>query len=79
MADTGVGIVVVSSELEEVCAVSQRAIVLTEGRLAGTLHGADTPITPEAILRLAFLGRGNLADRVGASGHGPGTNREDTR
>jgi ABC-type sugar transport system ATPase subunit len=79
MADTGVGIVVVSSELEEVCAVSQRAIVLTEGRLAGTLHGADTPITPEAILRLAFLGRGNLADRAGAPGHGPGMNREDAR
>ena len=63
MADAGVGIVIVSSELEEVCAVSERTIVLTEGRFAGALDARDEPVTPESILRLAFLGRHNLSDR----------------
>jgi ribose transport system ATP-binding protein len=68
MADAGVGIVIVSSELEEVCAIAERAIVLTEGCLAGVLEGEDQPITPESILSLAFLGRNGLAERDHSDG-----------
>jgi ABC-type sugar transport system ATPase subunit len=77
MADAGVGIVIVSSELEEVCAVAERAIVLTEGCLAGALDGEDQPITPESILSLAFLGRSGLAERDHSDGPVLETNRKE--
>jgi ribose transport system ATP-binding protein len=54
MAADGLGIVIVSSELEEVAAVTDSVIVLSEGVLAGTLERGTDQITPSAILRLAF-------------------------
>ncbi|MGX5805486.1 sugar ABC transporter ATP-binding protein [Bradyrhizobium sp. Arg314] len=53
LADTGLGIVFVSSELEEVAAISDRVYVLKAGRLAGYLDGSK-PITEVAIIAAAF-------------------------
>jgi erythritol transport system ATP-binding protein len=51
LADEGLAIVFVSSELEEVVAVSDRIVVLSTGRNAGNLAaGADV----SDILRAAF-------------------------
>ena len=54
LARTGAAIVVISSELPEVIGVSDRVVVMRDGRLVGevTSH-ADAPITQEAIMELA--------------------------
>lgn len=54
LAADGLGIVVVSSELEEVSALSDRVVVLAEGRHAGTLDRRESPITPTSIMSTAF-------------------------
>jgi ABC-type sugar transport system ATPase subunit len=54
MARRGVGIVMVSSELEEVAAVSDRVIVLSEGRAVGLLLRTEGNITVSEILHAAF-------------------------
>ena len=57
MADQGLGLVMVSSELEEVALVSDRVFVVAEGVLAGTLDRAVGRITVSDILHLAFRSR----------------------
>lgn len=43
LADSGIGIILISSELPEVIAMSDRVVVMSEGRLAGILeHGEAT-------------------------------------
>ena len=54
MAAEGLGIVIVSSELEEVSALSDRVVVLAEGRQMGVLDRADGAITPTRIMSTAF-------------------------
>jgi len=54
MASEGLGIVLVSSELEEVAALSDRVVVLAEGRQMGLLDRADGPLTPARIMSTAF-------------------------
>jgi ABC-type sugar transport system ATPase subunit len=54
MAAEGLAIVVVSSELEEVSAISDRVVVLAEGRHVGTLDRAEGAITPSRIMSTAF-------------------------
>ncbi len=54
MAADGLGIVMVSSELEEVAAVSDRVIVLSEGRAVGRLDRTEGNITVSEILHAAF-------------------------
>ena len=51
LAGQGVGILFVSSEMEEVLGMSDRALVLHEGRLAGELSRAE--LSEEAIMQLA--------------------------
>ena len=41
MAKKGVAVIVISSDLPEVMAVSDRIITLSEGRLTGEIHGDD--------------------------------------
>lgn len=41
MAKTGVAIIVISSDLPEVMAISDRIITLSEGRITGSLHGDE--------------------------------------
>ena len=51
LAEQGVGILFVSSEMEEVLGMSDRALVMHEGRLTGQLRRAE--LSEEAIMRLA--------------------------
>ncbi len=51
LADRGVALVVVSSDLPEVLALADRIVVMADGQLAGELPGEGA--TEEAILRLA--------------------------
>lgn len=54
LADEGLSIIIVSSELEEVVAISDRVIVLSEGRLVAELDGETRPIDVNEILGAAF-------------------------
>jgi ABC-type sugar transport system ATPase subunit len=54
LADEGLGVVIVSSELEEVVAMADRVVVLAHGRHAGDLDGESEPITVKRILHAAF-------------------------
>jgi ribose transport system ATP-binding protein len=51
LAAQGLGILIISSEMEEILGLSDRLIVLHEGRIAGRLERAD--YTQAAVLRLA--------------------------
>ena len=51
IAADGVGIVLISSELPEVLGLSDRIIVLREGRCAGEIAGEDA--TEQAVMALA--------------------------
>jgi ribose transport system ATP-binding protein len=54
LAKTGVGIIVISSELPEIIGVADRVLVMREGLFAGELGGyTGKPITQEAIIELA--------------------------
>ena len=50
-AQSGVGILLISSELQEIVGMSDRVIVMREGQVSGELNGSD--ISEEAILHLA--------------------------
>jgi ribose transport system ATP-binding protein len=52
LAERGAAILVISSDDEELPGLCDRVIVMTEGRIAGELRGAE--ITREAILRLSY-------------------------
>jgi len=51
LANQGVGVIVISSELPEIIGLCDRALVIREGRVAGEL--AANAMTEEALLRLA--------------------------
>jgi ribose transport system ATP-binding protein len=54
LAKSGVGIIVISSELPEIIGVADRVLVMREGVIAGELGGySGKPITQEAIIALA--------------------------
>lgn len=61
LAQSGVGVIVISSELPELIGVCDRVVVIREGRVAGELSGA---MTEEAVIRLAsgVTNTGDLAD-----------------
>ncbi|MDD2957501.1 MAG: sugar ABC transporter ATP-binding protein [Lachnospiraceae bacterium] len=52
LAEEGVGVIIVSSELPEVMGVSDRILVVHEGKLAGEVSGVEM-MTEENIMRLA--------------------------
>jgi ribose transport system ATP-binding protein len=52
LAASGAGVIVISSEIEEIVGLCQRVIVLREGRFAGELRGAE--ISEAAILERCF-------------------------
>ncbi len=54
LAGSGVGILMISSDLEEVLGISDRVLVLHEGRLAGELARAE--LSEEAVMHLATGG-----------------------
>ena len=51
LANEGVGIIIISSELPEVMGVSDRVIVIHEGHLAGEIDNRD--MTEENIMKMA--------------------------
>lgn len=53
LAREGVGVVVISSELPELIGVSDRVLVVREGRIAGEVEGDD--MTEEKIMQLASI------------------------
>ena len=53
-ADDGIGVVIVSSELEEVVAVADRVLVLAEGRPVGQLDARRGEVSVAGILNKAF-------------------------
>jgi ribose transport system ATP-binding protein len=59
LAGSGVAILMISSDLEEVLGMSDRVLVLHEGRLAGELTRAE--LSEEAVMRLATGGAGKGA------------------
>ena len=58
MASHGLAIIIVSSELEELVVVSDRVVVLAEGRCTGQLDRVDPDFSISAILNRAFSGSG---------------------
>jgi len=64
LAGRGVAILFVSSELEEIISLSDRALVMHEGRIAGELSRAE--LTEEAVMRLATGDVEHSAERIGA-------------
>ena len=51
LADAGKAVLVISSELPELIALADRAVVMREGRVQGEIQ---EPLTPEAVMALAF-------------------------
>jgi general nucleoside transport system ATP-binding protein len=62
--DRGVAVVIVSSELDEIYALSDRIAVMYEGRIVGY----RPPDTPEAELGLLMAGAGSGPDGADAAG-----------
>ena len=62
LAQNGIAIVVISSDLPEILGIADRVLVMREGRIAGEVTGsAEEPIGQEAIMALA----------TGTAGHAP--------
>jgi len=54
LAKTGVGIIVISSELPEIIGTADRVLVMREGHMVGEVGGhTGKPITQEHIIELA--------------------------
>ncbi len=56
MADEGLGVIVISSELEEVLGLAHRVLVMRHGRITAELSGAD--VREDAVLAAAFADSG---------------------
>lgn len=52
LADRGIGVVVISSDVEELAVLCDRVIVMREGRISGVLAGDH--VTEEAIVELSY-------------------------
>ena len=59
LADAGIGVLVISSELPEVLALSDRIVTLREGRLTGIVDRADA--SEEKLMALMTLDRSQSA------------------
>ncbi|MEA4899985.1 MAG: sugar ABC transporter ATP-binding protein [Christensenellaceae bacterium] len=59
LSDDGIAIVMVSSEMPEVLGMSDRAVVMREGRVAGIFDTATA--TQEALLEAAMVAKGGVA------------------
>ena len=53
LADSGVSVVVISSEMEEVLALADRIMVVHRGKISGYLEDVDM-VTQEDVLKIAF-------------------------
>lgn len=53
LADEGKGIIMISSEMPEVIGLSDRILVMREGKIAGMLEQHEKPATEEEIMSIA--------------------------
>lgn len=65
MADAGVAVIVISSELQEVMAVSDRIVTFKEGGISGVVPALDA--TEESLMELMALGEAELVDDAKAA------------
>ena len=63
LAQEGMGVLIVSSEMEEVIGIAHRVAVMRQGRIVGTLERAD--VTEQAIASLAFGSQSSNQDSQG--------------
>jgi len=70
LADEGLGVIVVSSELEELCGLCTRVLVMREGRLVAELPGEEA--TELELLRLAMPGTDEVLTAAAAESGPPG-------
>jgi ribose transport system ATP-binding protein len=64
LSDAGIGVLMISSDMEEVIGVSDRIAVMREGRIAGFL--ARNEFSEENVMRLA-VGRRDLQEAEAVS------------
>jgi ABC-type sugar transport system ATPase subunit len=69
LVNDGAGVLLISSELPEVIAMSDRIMVMSGGQIAGMLEPHE--FSEERILRLAVLGRGDEATLSSGDSAGP--------
>jgi len=62
LAHSGVGIIMISSELPELLAMSDRVVCMAEGRVTGTLERDDA--TPERVMRYCTLKRDQHIEEI---------------
>jgi ABC-type sugar transport system ATPase subunit len=65
LVESGVSIIMISSELPEVLAMSDRVVCMARGRVTGVLAHAEA--SPELVMRLCTLQPGQTLERVEAS------------
>lgn len=53
LAEQGIGVIMISSELPEIIGISDRVVIMREGKLTGDLKGSD--LTEEKILSYAIM------------------------
>jgi ribose transport system ATP-binding protein len=53
LASSGLGVLVISSEMAEIVGICDRVLVMREGALTGEVGGTGQPITQEAIMEYA--------------------------
>jgi len=58
LVESGMSIIMISSELPEILGMSDRLYVMSEGRIAGELSGKDA--TEEAVMALAIQSKGDV-------------------
>jgi ribose transport system ATP-binding protein len=68
LAEAGVAVLFVSSELEELLGMADRVLVMHEGRLTGVLQ--RNQLSEEAVMRLATGGDGGPAEGAAAGSRG---------
>ena len=65
LAASGISVIVISSELEEVLGLCHRVLVMSEGRLQGDIPRNNA--TPEKVMALAVPGAGEIRDSKGVT------------
>jgi len=60
LADSGVAVLVISSEIEEVLMISDRVLVMREGRLSGAFTGSE--ITEDSVMQAVLRNRTPVED-----------------
>ena len=64
MAQSGLALIIISSEMPEVLALSDRIVVFREGRISGVLDGRDA--TQSSLMEMMALSTGAVLERTAA-------------